>query len=71
MELDLDLSLSFGSAWIAESKVQLISFMATCVGVMLFYFVSSENKLSRWLLSVLGFPVGLWCCCNQTISSLQ
>ena len=59
VELDLDLSLSFGSAWIAESKVQLISFMATYVGVMLFYFMYSENNLSRWILSVLGFTVGL------------
>ena len=59
VELDLDLSLSFGSAWIAESKVLLISFMATYVGVMLFYFMYSENYLSRWILSVLGFTVGL------------
>ena len=44
MELDLgSLSLSFGSAWIAESKVQLISFMATCVGVMLFTFCTQKT----------------------------
>ena len=44
LELDLgSLSLSFGSAWIAESKVQLISFMATCVGVYAFYFMYSET----------------------------
>ena len=55
VELDLgSLSLSFGSAWIAESKVQLISFMATYVGVVLFYFIYYENNLSRWILSVLG-----------------
>ena len=44
VELDLgSLSLSFGSAWIAESKVQLISFMATYVGVMLFTLCTQKT----------------------------
>ena len=43
VELDLDLSLSFGSAWIAESKVQLISFMATYVGVMHFTLCTQKT----------------------------
>ena len=59
VELDLgSLSLSFGSAWIAESKVQLISFMATYVGVMIFTLCTQKQLVKMdikctWFMKLL------------------